>query len=329
MRLVLLLLGCILFLSCGSSHHFAPIRPMTNSNVEGRVSVSYSLSDFHSILMQMGFYFKITDRDMVGFSLQNFVLPNNLSYVRFWEQGNSAGNYQFHINNLLTGNYSPTYEMRYALFNDQREANQSFEMGLGIYATPLLHSLAGHRFPVSFSPILAYQYRGPTIMAQAQYIFNYSRYRTKEILLYQPNEFDYRNNTWQNAGPKLVFESDEIIDIYRQSDLFTTWVIKTSETDSLVLSTRDPYVDCYACWKEKADLSATVPDSTYGVYWVSRNSGGRYLILRNLREALSDYHAGKTVDLRPSQNYVKQSLRSNIFFIDDLSISIGTLLPEE
>jgi len=329
MRVLLLLAICFFFFSCGSSHHFAPMGPMTDSNVEGRISVSYSLSDFHTIVMHMGFFFKVTKQDMLGFSLQNFVLPNSLSYVRFWERGNSTGNYQFHVNNLLTTNYSPTYEVRYALFNDQHDANQSFELGLGLYATPPLRAVMGQRFPFSLSPIVAYQYRGETIMAQLQYIHNYSRYKTNEILIYQHNEYDYQNNAWYKIGPKLVYEPDEIINFYELPNLSKSWVIKTSETDSLLLSERDPYVDCYACGKEKSDLLATIPNSKHTVYWLSEKVGGQYLILRDIRQAYSDYQEGKIVDLRPEENYVNRSLRKNTFLIDDISISIGTLLPEE
>lgn len=328
MRVLQIFFICLFLISCGSSHHYAPIQPLTNSNVEGRISVSYSLSNFHSVVMQMGFYFKVSEQDMVGFSLQNFILPNSLSYVRFWERGSDAGNYQFHVNNLFTFNYSPTYEIRYALFNHQNDANQSFELGLGVYTTPLLVTISGQRIPFSISPIVGYQYRDKTIMAQAQYIYNYSRYKTKEILMYQHNNFDYQNSTWHKSGPKLVYDNNEITAFYKVPDLYSKWVIKTSDSDSLVLAGRDPYPDCYACGKQKSDLSATIPDSTYKVYWLSGQHGGQYIILRNLQEVYSDYKEGKTVNLRTGKNYVNRSLRNNTL-LDDISISIGTLLPEE
>lgn len=326
MRTLLNLLLVIFTISCGTTHHFAPISPVSNTNMEGRLTISYSLSDFNSIVAQLGFYFKIRENDMIGFSLQNFVLPSNLSYVRFWEQDNQEGNFQFHINNLLTRNYSPTYEIRTALLNNKDNIKQSIEFGLGVYSTPFVFNFLGENIPTLFSPIIAYQYRSDSFIAQAQYIHNFSKYRTKDILIYRYNEFDYINNEWFDKSSELIYEPYEIIQFYTDSTAISRWIIQTSEKDSLIISKYDPYVDCWACRLKRSELLATIPTSDYDVYWISDRN--EYIVLRNLQLALLNFETKGVVNLKPGKEYINESLRKNRI-IDDISISIGTLMRNQ
>jgi|GEM_PF-5300958 len=327
MRLYLILISFLL-LSCGTTHHYAPISPMVNSKTQGSFSVSYSLSDFQSIAFQLGLYFKLTEQDMIGISSQSFMIPNSISYVRLWDTDSRSGSYQFHINNFVTANHSPTYEFRYATFNDIDKPTQSYEVGLGMYATPLAYKLFGHEFPISFSPILAYQYQGEDLLFQTQYNHGYNRYKTKEILKYRSPSFDYFHNQPIPEGVKLNFEKGEIISANRRLDVYDSWVIKTQSGDSLVISNRDPYVDCFPCTFYRRHLRATLPDSSLGVYWVEYEGWRDYLVL-NFEEALSNYHQGRPVDFRAGQDYIQKSINSGRFIIDDLSFSFGVPIEEQ
>ncbi|MCA0445762.1 MAG: hypothetical protein LCH54_06000 [Bacteroidetes bacterium] len=301
------------------------MKPITNGNSVGSFSLSYSLSDFQTITLQLGAYFRVTEKDMVGISFQNFMIPNSISYLRLWNNEILSGNYQLHINNLLTYNHSPTYELRYAVFNETINPSQSYEVGLGVYSTPFIYALNGQSFPTSFSPILAYRYSGRDFLFQTQYIYNYSQYKTNEILKYTNRMFDYSSNSWIKEGPKLVFENNEIAKFEEVVGKSNSWVMRTINGDSLLLSGSDPYPDCIGCGIRRLRLNETLPSESYKVFWVESAKGGDYIIL-NIQKAYSDYLEGKQVDLRPGYDYIEQSLKKNRFILDDMSISIGTVI---
>ncbi|MFN1834919.1 hypothetical protein AB2B38_006630 [Balneola sp. MJW-20] len=298
---------------------------MTDAKAQGMFSVSYSLSDFQSVAFQLGFYFKITEEDMVGVSSQSLLLPNTFSYVRLWDNSSMAGNYQVHINNLVTANHSPTYEFRTAFYDDTRNPRHSFEAGIGVYSTPLLYGLAGRRIPLSITPVLAYQYRGEEYAFQAQYIHGYSDYKGREILSYTNSVYDYTNNKWIDGGPELIFENHEIRSFEKTDS--NSWIIEKKDGEILTLAESDPFPDCFGCAINAGKLKNTLPDPNYRVFWLNLDEAGGYVIL-NIGQAYEDYLNGDPVDLRPGKDYLQLSLKKNRFLLDDISVSAGIQIRE-
>lgn len=315
--------------SCGTAHHYAPMQPMTDGPVEGTFSLNYSLSGFHAPVLQFGLYFKVTDRDMVGLSLQNFVLPNTLSYVRLWDTESLSGNYQVHFNGLISSNHSPTYEIRTAIFDKKNNPNHAFDIGLGIYSTPLIYRFANRKTPFSVTPIAGYQFRSEYLVLQGQYIYGYHKNKINENLRYNIRGFDYELNQWIDEGPELTYSYEDVASFYKtENDQgIEQWVIKTADGDSLVMAEREPYPDCHSCGRMISNLSTTIPNSDFQVFWITTENGGEFAILK-VHEAYQQYMSGNSFDLRTGLDYLEQALSTTRPFVDNFSFSIGVRLRD-
>lgn len=308
------------------TQNFVPPRPLQKGENELRISFNYSMNkfDWHSI--QFSAFHGITDNDVIGTSLNNFIIPNHISYAHFWEHKNSSQNIQFHLNDLLASNFNPSLELDVGFSHYSGDIYNTFKLGIGYYGTPLLFwATRNNVIQHKIAPIFGYRFQTGEFSADVQLIHGMTSY----FIRYYKDDFrrHSRKSVDENHGLSsgYTFAYDEIDTILIKDDRYG---IITHSSDTLVISKYSPFGDCIKCGLAKDFHSAYPASENHKVYWVYwKNhwlSGERPQMLElDMSRLLENFADGKPLELIEDDNLSEKTLLKHNLFFQDLFFSVG------
>lgn len=313
-----------------------PGRPLKKNEVEGRVSFFISTNSFNTMSLQGGAFWGVSDNDAVGFSVNKFpILPSSLSYVRYWQSGNSYWNFQFHINSILPGDFNPPFETDLVLSKINNSSVHSFKLGLGAYPALIMSYLSGqHEEYNAFVPVISYSFQNPTIHLEAEAIPGMASYFVHK---YKSEPYLYSDaDTIKKAGSyrymQRIYKHSEVKEIKQIGDDYNTatWRILLADGCTLILDNRDPYADCFGCDQEKRKLEAYKKSKDNRVLWAylddykwHEKGVAPTLIEVNMKKAVEEFNKGNDLILISDKDLLERSLKNINPILDDLFFSIG------
>jgi hypothetical protein len=243
---------CCLF-GCSATQHFVPSRPVGKGSTELSATIGISTSNFSRVSIQGNFFWGLSDRDAIGTTLNWGVLPGSITYVRYWNIDKLSGNAQFHLNDILGANYNPTVETDLAFTKFDSQFEHSLKLGIGYYTTPLMFLLTGNRVKRSeIVPIIGYHLQNSSLQFEISMIYGLSdyfvRYYKNGYRVYSEDNDSDRNAKKQTSGQN--YQHEEVVDIIQDGNVYfkASWRIALVSGDTLLLTKREPYADCTACY---------------------------------------------------------------------------------
>ncbi len=321
-----LFLGILLF-GC-TTQNFVPGRPLQKGEHEIRAGFSYSLNKMSFNSVQLSLFYGIDRNHVVGASFNNFLLPGNLSFARYWTAPYQTHSIQLHFNDLFGSAFNPAYEIDYGYsWGTRNREEHSWKVGIGYYAEPPVHLAVGNRLRErAFIPVAGYQFRAASGYFDLQWLPGMTEYFIhyyKENYLIHPRNEEADNRI---APVGLRYAHAEIDTIIKKTTLYK---IAFLNGDTLILADRDPYPDCFACGVLKRFHEAYTASESHKLYWLhwpmedSKHNAAPRLLELNMPEILERYRRGGDLYFREDDNLAAKSyLRAGRFW-NDLLFSAG------
>ncbi len=320
-----------LFINC-TTQNFVPPRPLLKGENELRVSLNLSGNNFSTYSIQFSMFHGLTDQDVIGTSLNNFVyfLPSHISMAHYWDQNNSFYNMQFHMNDLFATNYNPSIEFDLGYSNFYSSTYNTVKIGVGYYGTPLLYkmidvSVTKHKF-VS---ILGYRVQHKMLYADVQLIKGMTDY----FIRYYKDNYKKRptvSEKYQKYSDNIKytqqeFEHNNVEQIF--SDL-NEYKIALKNGDTLLVTQRPPYSDWIGGGFKFLSLSAYNASQNHRMYWIYWQN--RYekdetpiMLELNMSKIIANYKNGGDLLLIEDQSLSEKTIQYNKCLWNDLIFSIG------
>ncbi len=332
-RKIFFLIAIYSFFGCSATQHFVPNRLLGKGGTEFSATVGISTSNFSRVSIQGNFFWGVSDRDAIGTTLNWGVLPGSITYVRYWNIDRLSGNAQFHLNDILGANYNPTVEADLAFTKFNNPIEHSLKFGIGYYATPLMFLLAGNRVTGSeIVPIIGYNFQNSSFQFEISMIYGLSDY----FIRYYKNGYrvySEDNDSDSNAKtqpPKHHYQHEEVGEIIQDGINYfkASWKIALVSGDTLLLTERDPYVDCIACYTESKNRSAYTASEFHRVLWLySKNyliaSQSPVLLELDMKKIIRDYNNGEALLLAEETDLTLRTLRRVRSGFEDVFFSAG------
>ncbi len=319
--LIILLFGC-------TTQNFVPGRPLQKGEHEIRAGFSYSFNKMSFNSVQLSLFYGIDRNHVIGASFNNFFLPGNISFARYWAGPRQAHNVQLHFNDLLGSGFNPAYEIDFGFSSGTRDhAEHSWKAGIGYYAEPLAHLLAGNRLRKrAFIPVTGYQFRSTAGYLDIQWLPGMTEYFIhyyKDNYLIRTGNREIKDRI---APVKLRYAHAEIDTVIQQT---TRYKIVFVNGDTLILGDRDPYPDCFACGVLKRLHEAYTASENHKLYWLywpmedSKHNAAPRLLELNMPEILERYKRGGDLYFGEDKNLAAKSYLRARRFRNDLLFSAG------
>lgn len=323
-KYLLIILVSIVLVSC-TAQTFIPIRPLNSGENEIRFSFNYSLNKFDLGSFQLSAFHGISDKDVIGTSFANFLIPNNFSYAHYWGNKNSFSNVQFHLNDIFSLGYNPPYELDFGYSIINNKSMNSFKIGLGYYnLSPLEIAFGKSLSKTNISPIIGYRFQQNQFSIDAQFIYGMTDY----FIDYYKNvgtNFSYITNNFKDRNLPQKLLRSEVKNIFEKEGEYS---IVLENQDTLLLVNRDPYADCFKCDTEKRSKEAYLSSDEHKVYWMYysewfNQTSYPTLIELNMKKILNDFNSGKDLNLVEDKNLTKMTQLKNSSILHDIFFSIG------
>lgn len=325
-KTILILLPTCWLISC-TAQNFVPIRPLQKGENEIRWSLNYSLNKFDFGSIQLSAFHGISNSDVVGASFTGFIIPCSFSYAHYWLGPTNVLNVQFHLNDILSTNYNPSYEFDFGFSTISEKTFNSFKAGVGYYDTPLLRKLFGQSIVEGkFVPIFGYSFQHNEFNIDFQLIYGMTNYFVKyyKERLYL-NSQDIDSASFATKETEQEFLHNDIKAIIQDNELYK---VAFNSGDTLLIANQDPYADCYVCGAQQRTYQAYLAsddNSVYWIYWknhVERNKSPIMLEL-NMKKILHDFNLGDNLKLFEESDITLKTITRNNSFFNDLFFSIG------
>ncbi len=320
---------------CGTTQHLVPPMPLPKGQFEGRICIGYTTSGFGQFSAYMTGYAGIDNYNTLGFTLSGFIFPSSLSYIRYWPSASGSSTLQLHYNDLMGSTFNPTMELDYGFSASSAGNFHSGTVGFGFYTTPLLRYLLGQKvWQTDFVPIFGYQLRTGSMALEADMIYGQSKYFVRYYKASMGYLADTNRTEDGRAHPITIAHSSvtRIIEIDPREIIAPGWIIEIDTIQSLVIASRDPYVDCMVCGWRTHQLSAYPASKMHKVYWVWKSQRGQeyspqilspMTMELNMDQVLRNYENGGDITLLTDADIVEQTLENVSSGLDDISFSIS------
>lgn len=315
--------ACLCIAGCGTVQTCVPGRPLPAGDTEGRIGASFSTSRFSRVAVQGGVYRGLSDQDVLGLSFNSSLAPSRLTYARYFrsrDDGHWNGNLQAHLGSLLGRELNPVYEIDVAVSHLQSGTDQSLKAGLGFYAPSLPGLLAGrHSRERHVAPVLGYQVRARSIVAEAELTYDMSAHQVGVVL-----EDEAAATAAADRG--LTIPRDEVVAIDQLGEEYgsAAWIVRLANGETLTVAGRDPYADCLACAFRARQRRAYLPSADYRALWVygSERTGAELLTL-NMRGILAEFALAGDLRLVEDSDLIARTRERVRSGVDDLGLFIG------
>ncbi|MGA2296153.1 MAG: hypothetical protein ABSG15_01215 [FCB group bacterium] len=317
MKILFCLPIALILSSCGTTQTSIPPVPLRHGEYEYRFGIGYSFNDFNGLSLQANFYKGISDRDIIGMSLNNFLFPCHFAYAHCWmDKSNTSGaNLQVNLGNFLRLEFNPTFEIDAAYTNYFSNVSQSFKIGLGYFYHPFLYKTQKYENINRFTPVIGYLLQLNALQFEAGLYFglteHYIDYYNPIINIDKDNNFE-----------KYRIPHDSIISIIDTTGYRNwrgrEWLIKLKDSSIIKISEFDDYVDCIGCGYFRIMESKYMADSGSNIYWFNRN----YIEL-NLNKIFKDYYDGKDFIIKEDSGLLEKKKSKIRKIWDDINFGIG------
>ncbi|MGH1366415.1 MAG: hypothetical protein ACRBF0_22835 [Calditrichia bacterium] len=345
------ILIALIYLGCSPVQHFVPINPPGKGQYEIRVGVDWALNKLMLPNPTFGMYYGLSDRDAIGVSAAALIIPNNVSYVRYWDGESVAGNFQLHLNSLIGGSLDPVVDIRAALTSRDSNTLHSLSAGLAYYQTPFLWQAFGRSSGLKKTlPVVGYTLQSNDFQMDIDFIPGTSRYlvektsreagflnRDARFLIADSGNFAGESEKVKDFGVgtsrkmMLFFTHDKVVnyDVNPNSVFGTQYTFFLRNGFRVDLFNRPPYPDCIPCGLEMRKARAFIGSPEHKVYWVSVSDNygmGVATFIRelNIDNILKGYKNGGALNLEEGEDHLKKKLKRIDPFPHDFFFSVAS-----
>ena len=299
---------------------------MQKGENELRISLNFTLNKFSWHSLQFSAFHGITKNDVIGTSLNNFFIPNQISYAHYWQAQNNSQNIQLHFNDLIASNFNPSLELDLGFSYYSGDIYNNFKVGVGYYGTPILLSLFGNSIiKHKIVPIFGYRFQHKLFSADVQLIPGMTNY----FIRYYKD--DYRKYVGQKAA-EIITRNDRYVFSHSEVDTIIKvnkeYKIRFQSGDTLFIAERDPYADCITCGIDQRLHSEYLASESHNVYWIYwkdyRRKNQKPLMLElNMERIIENFMKGGDLELTEDENLTEETINRKNLYFHDFFFSIG------
>ncbi len=316
MKIRIILSFLILLVSCGTTQTYLPLTPLKKAETEVKFGIGLPLNKFSNISFSVGWNFGVSDRDVIGLTMTNFILPTHVAYSHYFNNRNQKyiSNAEFHLGNILGAEYNPDYELKFGMAQKFESGRfQRLSAGIAMYGNAFL----GNNTYIKIMPKFTYNLR----INDAQFEANYDWGQTKFYL----SKY-CKNESVSNVTTIKYSDIDSFIILNNTIDIDSVPMIKISLKDSsyIAIYKKPEYKIVGDLIKPvlKLDIYNSDSDLEYISVFISKEQRN-YTLFYNFEKIISDYKAEKDIIISDIQDLFEKEYR-NIGVFDDLNFGIGT-----
>lgn len=228
----------IIFNSCGTGYHFVPNVPLKQGDVFAAWHVSFPLNQIKDLGFQFSSYYAISDKDLIGTTFYDFIIPANISYIRQNYNFRSVHQYQIHIKNIfLPRLYNPDLEINYSYTNINHNFSNNFNMGFGFYFYPEISKnyVLSSKY-IGLLPTIEYSFQKKNLRISSKLNFGITKYIVGKL-----KNINYSSGTQKG---EIRINKTEITKIERiENDKYyaSGWEIYLKDGRKLNIKSREPF----------------------------------------------------------------------------------------
>lgn len=306
----------IFSISCGTVQPFVPGVPLKKGDVQGRLTYSISTSNFAGQSIQSGFYYGLTNNDLIGFSVNNFplVIPSHFAFSHYFpSKTNSISSLQFHIGELFRNEYNPFYEVDFAMSDFKQNNVNSIKIGLGYFGPTVTdHFSIDSTMNFNLIPTFGLQTFSGDFIAGIDFFPGLTK--------------NYSSQLFLNPKPDKIFftvSNSEVTEIAETDEKGIGYKIILKSGDNIHITDRDPYPDCIRCDNQLRISNAYLTESKYKAYWIFSKTITAQIIWLDINLLEEDFRNGKDLIFKTNSEAINEIKFKADSWMEDISFGFG------